>query len=118
MALLEWLIVSAAAFGGLVALMYVAQCSLYFPERLRTPPAMAGLPEAQEVELDTEDGKRVIRLARTAARRKAGGAVFSRQRRRIIVLLAFMRSLQMVTDSSRSATADTAVRLEARPRLG
>jgi hypothetical protein len=27
MALLEWLIVSAAAFGGLVALMYVAQRS-------------------------------------------------------------------------------------------
>src|SRR5215472_14746328 len=54
------------------------------------------------------------RLARSAARRKAGGAVFSRQWRRIavIVLLAFMRSLQMGTDSSRSATADTAVRPE------
>ena len=47
MALLEWLIVAAAAFGGLVALMYVAQRSLmYFPERLHTPPAMAGFPEA------------------------------------------------------------------------
>ena len=61
MAPLEWLIVAAAAFGGLVALMYVAQRSLmYFPERLHTPPAMAGLPEAQEVALDTEDGERVI----------------------------------------------------------
>src|SRR5215468_7133355 len=61
MALPEWLIVSAAAFGGLVSLMYVAQRSLmYFPERLRTPPAMAGLPEAQEVALATKDGERVI----------------------------------------------------------
>jgi hypothetical protein len=47
MALLKWLIGAAAAFGGLVALMYVAQRSLmYFPERLHTPPAMAGFPEA------------------------------------------------------------------------
>jgi len=61
MALLKWLIGAAAAFGGLVALMYVAQRSLmYFPERLHTPPAMAGLPEAQEVALDTRDGRRVI----------------------------------------------------------
>ena len=61
MAPLEWLIVFAAAFGGLVALMYVAQRSLmYFPERLQTPPAMAGLPEAQEMTLDTQDGERVI----------------------------------------------------------
>jgi pimeloyl-ACP methyl ester carboxylesterase len=61
MALLEWLFGAAAAFGGLVALMYVAQRSLmYFPERLHTPPAMAGLPEAQEVALDTKDGERVI----------------------------------------------------------
>ena len=61
MALLKWLIGAAAAFGGLVALMYVVQRSLmYFPERLRTPPAMAGLPEAQEVALDTKDGERVI----------------------------------------------------------
>ena len=41
--------------------MYVAQRSLmYFPERLHTPPAMVGLPEAQEVALDTKDGERVI----------------------------------------------------------
>src|SRR5215467_8366332 len=61
MALLKWLIVVAAGFGGLVALMYVAQRSLmYFPEQLHTPPAMAGLPEAQEIALDTKDGERVI----------------------------------------------------------
>jgi hypothetical protein len=46
MALLEWLIVAAAAFGGLVALMYLVQRSLmYFPERLHTPPAMAELDQ-------------------------------------------------------------------------
>jgi len=61
MALLKWLIIAAAAFGGLGALMYVAQRSLmYFPERLRTPPAAAGLPEAHEVALDTKDGETVI----------------------------------------------------------
>jgi len=61
MALLKWLIGAAAAFGGLVTLMYVAQRSLmYFPEPLHTPPAMAGLPEAQEVALDTKDRERVI----------------------------------------------------------
>jgi uncharacterized protein len=61
MALLEWLIVVAAAFGGLVALIYVAQRSLmYFPERLHTPPDAAGFPEAQEIALDTKDGERVI----------------------------------------------------------
>jgi uncharacterized protein len=61
MAPLVWLIVAAAAFGGLVAMIYVAQRSLmYFPERLHTPPAMAGLREAQEVTLDTKDGERVI----------------------------------------------------------
>src|SRR6516162_11636145 len=61
MALLEWLIVAAALFSGLVSLSYVAQRSLmYFPERLHTPPAMAGFPEAQEVTLDTKDGERVI----------------------------------------------------------
>ena len=61
MALLKWLIVAATAFGGLVALIYVVQRSLmYFPERVHTPPSMAGLPEAQESALDTEDGERVI----------------------------------------------------------
>jgi hypothetical protein len=61
MALLKWLIVAAAAFGGLTALMYVAQRALmYFPERLHTPPGVAGLPEAKEVTLDTKDGERVI----------------------------------------------------------
>jgi fermentation-respiration switch protein FrsA (DUF1100 family) len=46
---------------ALVALMYFAQRSLlYFPERTRTAPAAAGLPEAEEIVLDTADGERVI----------------------------------------------------------
>jgi fermentation-respiration switch protein FrsA (DUF1100 family) len=45
----------------LVALMYAAQRRLmYFPDRARTPPALAGLPAAEEIALDTEDGERVI----------------------------------------------------------
>lgn len=55
------LLLVAAGYVGLVVLMYVAQRSLmYFPERARTLPAAAGLPEAQEVVLDTSDGERVI----------------------------------------------------------
>ena len=61
MTLLKWLLGAAAAFGGFVALMYVAQRSLmYFPETVRTSPAEAGLPKAEEVVLDTADGERVI----------------------------------------------------------
>jgi fermentation-respiration switch protein FrsA (DUF1100 family) len=48
-------------YVGMVALLYLAQRSLqYFPERIRTAPASAGLPEAEEVVLDTADGERVI----------------------------------------------------------
>jgi uncharacterized protein len=61
MTLLKYLIAAAAAFGGFVALMYVAQRSLmYHPERLRTPPAAAGLSDAEEFVLDTADGEKVI----------------------------------------------------------
>src|SRR5262249_34828535 len=48
-------------YGAIVALLYFGQRSMqYFPERFRTAPAVAGLPEAQEVVLDTADGERVI----------------------------------------------------------
>lgn len=61
MTLLKWLIGALVAFGGLVALMYFAQRSLmYFPETLRTSPADAGFPEAEEVVLQTTDGEKVI----------------------------------------------------------
>ena len=46
---------------AVVALLYFAQRALmYFPERGRMAPAIAGLPEAEEVVLDTDDGERVI----------------------------------------------------------
>src|SRR5499433_2846603 len=48
-------------YGTIVALLYFGQRAMqYFPERFRTAPAVAGLPEAQEVVLDTADGERVI----------------------------------------------------------
>ena len=41
--------------------MYFAQRSLmYFPETVRTSPAAAGFPQAQEVWLNSADGERVI----------------------------------------------------------
>jgi uncharacterized protein len=59
--MLKWLFAAVLLYGGLVALLYVAQRSLqYFPERQRTSPLTAGLPEAEEAILDTTDGERVI----------------------------------------------------------
>ena len=49
------------AYGGVLALMYVFQRSLmYFPDRARTPPAAAGLPQAEEVTLTSADGESLI----------------------------------------------------------
>ena len=68
MAALKLLLGVLVAFGGFVALMYVAQRSLmYFPDRQRTPPAAAGLPSAEEVVLDSADGETGDRVARAAA---------------------------------------------------
>jgi hypothetical protein len=61
MTVLKWLLAVALLYGGIVAFMYVAQRSLmYFPDRTRTPPAAVGLPQAEEVLLDTADGEKVI----------------------------------------------------------
>lgn len=47
----------ALAYVAIVVTMYVRQDSLmYFPDRMRTPPRDAGLPEAREVELAASDG--------------------------------------------------------------
>ncbi len=55
------LLIGAVVYLGIVALMYFAQRSLmYFPETLRTAPTQTGLPQAEEVVLDTADGERVI----------------------------------------------------------
>ena len=61
MTLIKWGLVALFAFGGLTALMYLAQRKLmYFPESARTAPAAAGLSAAEEITLDTSDGERVI----------------------------------------------------------
>jgi uncharacterized protein len=61
MTLLKWLLVPLALYCALIALMYVAQRTLmYFPDKVRMPPAQAGFPQAQEITLDTPDGERVI----------------------------------------------------------
>ena len=61
MMLLKLFVAAAVMFGGLVAVMYFAQRTLmYFPERQRTSPAEAGLPDVQEIMLDTADGEKVI----------------------------------------------------------
>jgi fermentation-respiration switch protein FrsA (DUF1100 family) len=62
MAFLKWAFIFAASlYVGLAALMYLVQRSLlYFPETVRTAPAAAGLPQAEEVVLDTADGEKVI----------------------------------------------------------
>src|SRR5947209_11328461 len=62
MSTLKWFTLYAIlGYGALLALLYLTQRAIqYFPERLRTAPAAAGLPQAQEVVLDTADGERVI----------------------------------------------------------
>jgi hypothetical protein len=62
MATLKWLVVVIlAGYGGLAALLYLAQRGLmYFPETVRTSPAAAGLPHAEEIVLETADGEKVI----------------------------------------------------------
>lgn len=48
-------------YAGFVGLLYFFQRGLmYFPDRLRTPPAAAGFPQATEHTLTTEDGERVL----------------------------------------------------------
>jgi uncharacterized protein len=60
--MLKWLlIIVVVGYGAIVALAYFAQRSLmYFPDRTHTAPAAAGLPQAEEVELATSDGEKVI----------------------------------------------------------
>jgi pimeloyl-ACP methyl ester carboxylesterase len=62
MSALKWAFFAGlVGYVGVLALMYFAQRSLmYFPERVRTPPAAAGLPQAQEVVLQTGDGEKLI----------------------------------------------------------
>jgi fermentation-respiration switch protein FrsA (DUF1100 family) len=62
MATLKW-ITALALLGylGVLVLMYFAQRSLmYFPDPVRRTPASVGLPQAEEVTLDTPDGERLL----------------------------------------------------------
>src|SRR5260370_2946701 len=59
---LKWFMLYAIlGYGALVALLCFTQRAIqYFPERFRTAPAAPGLPQAQQVVLETTDGERVI----------------------------------------------------------
>jgi len=55
------IILAVLGYGGLLTLMYVFQRALmYFPDTTRTQPAQAGLPQAAEVTLRSEDGETLI----------------------------------------------------------
>ena len=62
MTALKWILLLAlVGWCGIVVLAYVAQRSLmYFPEKVRTRPAAAGLPEAEELFLQTADREKEI----------------------------------------------------------
>jgi hypothetical protein len=62
MSALKWIILAVlAGYGGVLVLMYVFQRALmYFPDAARTPPARAGLPQAEEVVLTASDGEKLI----------------------------------------------------------
>lgn len=62
MVTLKWLlIVLLFGYGGLCFMLVLTQRSLmYFPERLRISPEAAGLPQAEEITLDTADGEKVL----------------------------------------------------------
>lgn len=48
-------------YGAMVVLAYFGQRALmYFPDRARTPSGVAGLPEAEEIALETADGEKLV----------------------------------------------------------
>ena len=62
MTFVKWvLIIGVCGYALVVAVLYFAQRSmLYHPTALRIPPAEAGMPEAEEVELRTSDGETLV----------------------------------------------------------
>ena len=62
MSVLKWLLVlGVVGYAGVLVLMYVFQRRLmYFPDAARTAPAAVGLPQAQELRLESIDGERLI----------------------------------------------------------
>jgi fermentation-respiration switch protein FrsA (DUF1100 family) len=54
-------VVAVVLYLGTAAMLYFTQRSMmYFPETLRTPPAQAGLPEAEAVALTAADGENLV----------------------------------------------------------
>lgn len=62
MTVLKWLLIAAVlGYGGLLTLMYVFQRTLlYFPDPVHRLPAQSGLPKAQEVTFQSDDGERLL----------------------------------------------------------
>ena len=62
MTVLEWLLIlGIAAYGIVLALMYLFQRKLmYFPDPRRTPPHEAGFAQGQELRLESIDGERLV----------------------------------------------------------
>jgi len=62
MAIVRWvLIIGVSGYVLLVAALYFGQrAMLYHPTALRISPAEAGLPQAEEVVLDTSDGEKLV----------------------------------------------------------
>lgn len=62
MTALKWaVLLLAGGYAALLGAMYVFQRALmYFPDATRTPPAQAGLPNAEEITLTSADGERLI----------------------------------------------------------
>jgi uncharacterized protein len=63
MTVLKWIVVFAAlGYVGVLAALYFAQRSIIFPipTTMRTTPAAAGFPQAEEHVLVTSDGEKVI----------------------------------------------------------
>jgi fermentation-respiration switch protein FrsA (DUF1100 family) len=58
----KWLVITiVVVYGGLLALMYVFQRALmYFPDATHTLPAFAGLPQAEEMTIASDDGETLI----------------------------------------------------------
>jgi uncharacterized protein len=61
MVVLKWTaIIAVCLYAGSAAVLYVTQRSLmYFPDKIHTTPAQAGLPEAEEVSLTASDGVQI-----------------------------------------------------------
>jgi fermentation-respiration switch protein FrsA (DUF1100 family) len=62
MTVLKWTaIIALTVYAGLVMVLYVTQRSLmYFPERTHTLPETVGLPNTEDVMLETGDGENVF----------------------------------------------------------